>query len=613
MKPQRSLLDQALGWTDRLLPVELREHPLLHLQAQIGLFLSIPGSAVSFLLVAYSSTLTVGGVQTLLPFIIGQTLVTASVILLVRPKYTQAGLTTMGCLTTGMVIYASYITGGLGTVTTTWFLAVPVMLSLFAGRRAAVIGTVFCVSALIVFWGLEEIGHDFPQVTAPSSLLWVVVVSWGTLTTAGIAIYTHGSFESAVTSYKSEIKRRTKVEQSLRRAQQRLRLAKGVAEAGSSAKGAFLAQVSHEIRNPLTAIMGTIDLLELPADETVRRSRIELLRRSSEALLELVDDVLDFSKIESGRIEINPRPVDPAALAEELERTYRPQALERGIELYLELDPNLPRVAKIDALRVRQVLVNMMSNALKFTTEGSITIEVWTATTEGDLPGLTFGVEDTGIGIPEEAHAQIFEPYMQAERSTTEQYGGTGLGLPICSRLTALMGGQLGFETEVGEGTRFWFTIPADMQPTTSDERGTQLGENPNGAHVLVVEDDPMNRQVVGDLLISLGHRVTLASSGDEGVLKYTEAQPDLVLMDIQMPELNGMEASIKIRHWEQRNKSQPVPILAMTADVEVHRVARYGEAGMNDLLGKPINREKLESAVMGWAVQYKHGPNNSA
>ena len=584
---------------------------MLHMQTRLALFFALPGSVVSILLIAYSATLTTGGVKTLVPFFVGQAIAFSCTFLLIRPKYTSIGLMTMGIITTMMVVYGTYLNGGFWNVTIAWFVVVPVVLSLFAGRQAAISGTAILLTALLGFLFLDNSGHEFPNLTNDNALLWAVVIGWGLLTTAGISIYSQTQFQGAVNSYTSEIERRTRVEQSLRHAQQRLRLAKGVAEAGSSAKGAFLAQVSHEIRNPLTAIMGTIDLLQLPADEDLRTARIGLLRRSAGTLLELVDDVLDYSKIESGRIEVNPKPINPVSLTEEVERTYRPQAVEKGLELYLELDPNLPTIAQIDPLRVRQVLVNLMSNALKFTPEGSITIEVWSAEANDGRPALTFGIEDTGIGIPKESQTLIFEPYMQAERSTTEEYGGTGLGLPICSRLVALMGGELGLETEVGEGTRFWFTIPTDMKAISSQQEDTKSQGNPDSSHVLVVEDDPLNRQVVGDLLESLGHRVTLASGGVDGVKRYTEDQPDLVLMDIQMPEINGMEASIQIRSWETDHRTHRVPILAMTADVEVHRIARYGEAGMNDLLGKPISREKLESAVKGWAVQHRQGPDN--
>jgi len=596
-----------LQWTDRFLPGEIREDPALHLRGQLALFFALPGSMISLALLAHAASLSTTGLELLFPFFIGNILCLICSIALMNPRTIKVGLHTMGIVTTAMVIYASYISGGFSNVTMAWMVAIPVLLTLLAGNTVAIIGSSLCITALVVFWLLDNAGHEFPIIVEQSGLLWVTVVGYGVATVCGITTYSQRQFQLAVGAYRSEIDRRKRVEQTLRHAQQRLRIAKGAAEAGADAKGAFLAQVSHEIRNPLTAIMGTIDLLELPAEPTLRAARIDLLRQSSLSLLELVDDVLDFSKIESNRIEFNPRPINPIFLIEELERAYRPQVMDKGLELYLEIDPELEGDALIDPLRVRQVLVNLLSNALKFTTEGSITLEVWKGEMDG-RPVITFGVEDTGIGIPVEAHTQIFEPYVQAERSTTEQYGGTGLGLPICSRLITLMDGQLGFETEVGEGTRFWFSLPTDtpseIQPTVDI-----ASASPGRTHILVVEDDPLNRQVVGDLLESLGHRVTLASGGLEGVSNYKSEQPDLVLMDVQMPDINGMIASQQIRTWEGEHRLQPVPILAMTADVEVHRVARYGESGMNDLLGKPINREKLQNAVTGWAVRRQPGP----
>ena len=607
MNSEPSFRQALFAWIDRLLPPGVKEDPLLHLRVQVGLFMIIPGTIVSITLLLAAAYLTNDGNQWMLfPFLIGHLLLWFSAALILKGNHARTGLSFISFASTAMVIYSSYLTGGFGNVTMAWFVAIPLLVSMFSGRVAAIAASGLCLCALLGFLVLEQAGHVFPHFIPQASWMWATVIGWCLITTGSIAIFSHARFERTVKAYQSEIARRTKIEQTLRRAQQRLRIAKGAAEAGSSAKGAFLAQVSHEIRNPLTAIMGAIDLLELPADPKVRQARIGLLRRSSSALLNLVDDVLDFSKIESGRIEINPIAIDPVEIAEDIERTYRPIAHERGIELYLELDANTPRRVQMDPIRVRQVLVNMMSNALKFTTEGSITIEVGAGETEYGLEGITFGIEDTGIGIPDEAHTQIFEPYMQAERSTTEEYGGTGLGLSICSRLVSLMGGQLGFESEVGEGTRFWFTLPADMEANTSEDMRVQTSSQPGNVHVLVVEDDPLNRQVVGDLLRSLGHTVRLASTGAAGLAMYIEDQPDLVLMDIQMPELNGMQASVKIRAWENEHQALRVPILAMTADVEVHRVARYGEAGMNDLLGKPISREKLENAVKGWAVQHQ-------
>ena len=602
----KNTFHNLLKWTDRFLPKEIREDPILHLRAQLALFLALPGGTISLVLVAHSSTLTTDGFSDLAPFMVGCAVALLCSLALTQRRTIKLGLHTMAVTTTAMVIYASYLSGGFANVTIAWFVVIPVLLSLLAGTAAAITGALLCFVALVVFWILDSNGHEFPVIVEQTGILWVTVVGYGLSVACMISTYSQGQFQRAADAYRSEIDRRKRVEQTLRHAQQRLRIAKGAAEAGADAKGAFLAQVSHEIRNPLTAIMGTIDLLELPAEPHLTKARIQLLRRSAHSLLELVDDVLDFSKIESSRIEFNPRPFNPVLLVEEIERTYRPQAMEKGLELYLEIDPELGGELMLDPLRVRQVLVNLVSNALKFTTEGSITLEVWRGEMDG-VPVITFGVEDTGIGIPADAHSQIFEPYLQAERSTTEEYGGTGLGLPICSRLVALMDGQLGFETEVGEGTRFWFSLPTDVDPKIVEDAKPKQFDDWN-AHILVVEDDPLNRQVVGDLLVSLGHRVTLAHSGKQGVLCYQDEQPDLVLMDIQMPEINGMVASQQIRSWESEHNLQPIPILAMTADVEVHRVARYGESGMNDLLGKPVTRDQLHNAIIGWAVRRPPG-----
>ena len=613
MKDSEQIWNLLVGWTDRFLPPESKEDPQLHLQAQMALFFAAPGALVAVALIGLSAATSEGAATSMWPFLVGQFLVFLCSLLLLKPNRIRFALVSISSITTIMVVCASYMTGGLANVNLAWFVALPVVVSVFAGTQASVLTATLCLLALVSFGFLRHLGHAFPMAAEQTTSLWVAVTAWAVVATTGISIFSNHRFHRTVKAYQSEITRRTRVEQTLRRAQQRLRIAKGAAEAGASAKGAFLAQVSHEIRNPLTAIMGTIDLLELPGDEALRKTRIDLLRRSADTLLELVDDVLDFSKMEAGRISLNLKPIDPRNLVEELERSYRAQAMERGLELYLELQPDLPETVMMDPIRVRQVLANLVSNAIKFTPSGSITIEVWRGEGDGGEATIGFGVEDTGIGIPDEAMEQIFEPYVQAERSTTEQYGGTGLGLPICSRLVSLMGGVLGLESELGEGARFWFAIPVDVSSLAITSEDTPAELHHENAHILVVEDDSLNRQVVGELLRSLGHTVTTASSGREGLAAYTQQQPDLVLMDIQMPEMNGMEASIQIREWETTHNAHRVPILAMTADVEVHRVARYGEAGMNDLLGKPISREKLEIAVNGWAVRHDTGPEDSA
>ena len=605
MTPEaQSFFNRIFSWSDRHLSSEVKGDPDRHLRVQIGLFTTFFGALVGFGLIAFAVPLSEDPTK-LYPYVGGLFLSCLCGLSIIKSKSATLGLEGITILIAGMSILSTYNSGGFNNATLTLLPIIPVYLATFARTRMLVFGTAITILSLFVFWYLHRIGHTFPVNTVQTPDLWFLVTTWAVLNAAGLAFFTQSRFRKAFAIYQQEIQRRTKVEQSLRHAQQRLRLAKGAAEAGSEAKGTFLAQVSHEIRNPLTAIMGTIDLLELPAEPAVREARINMLRRSATSLLELVDDVLDYSKMEADRIEINPKTIDPVLVIEEIERTYRPQALEKSLDLLLEIAPDLPSEFMGDPFRIRQVLVNLVSNALKFTPEGSITLELWTDTLEDGREGIVFGVEDTGIGIPEDAHSQIFEPYGQAERSTTEKYGGTGLGLPICSRLVRLMGGQFGFETTDGVGTRFWFILPITCQPESSSSPPPDSPPLLGQSHVLVVEDDPLNRQVVGDLLASLGHKISLASCGNDGVSAYKNNQPDLVLMDIRMPDISGMEASRLIRAWEDEQKLPKVPILAMTADVELHRVAHYGEAGMNDLLGKPISRDKLDQAVQGWAIRH--------
>lgn len=601
---RESWVRTLVSWPDGMLGPQYRRDPLFFLRVKIAIFWAFPGSIVATVFMAYTAMYSDGHWGILGPFIVAQCIISASAFLLFKHQYARFALSLLGLIATMMILAATFIAGGISSMTVPWLTIMPLVVALFVGHRAAIVTTIVSASALLVMGIMEMQGHSFPYAGTTPLELDIGVVIWAVLVSGAVSASIENRLSSAINSYGAELDRRKKVEQNLRHAQQRLRGAITQAEAGSDAKGSFLAQVSHEIRNPLTAIMGAIDLLELPSDEETKAARIDMLRRSADALMELVDDVLDYSKIEAGRLDINPTGINPHAVIDDIERTYRPQAVERGLELLLELDPQLPETVHMDSLRVRQVLTNLMSNALKFTHEGTITIEVWSVQLSDGRPGLTFGIEDTGIGIPESAHSAIFEPYVQAERSITEQYGGTGLGLPICSRLVNLMGGQFGFETEVGEGTRFWFTLPIQMSPAGESTIRKMDSQAVGSSHILVVEDDPLNRQVVGELLESLGHRVTLADGGVQGVEQYALEQPDLVLMDIQMADMNGIDASKQIRLWETENQAFRVPILAMTADIEVHRVARYGEAGMNDVLGKPVNRDKLEEAVKGWAVQ---------
>jgi signal transduction histidine kinase/ActR/RegA family two-component response regulator len=542
----------------------------------------------------------------LLPFMAADALLVAAGLMVLSKKWVTPALMTITLLASAMMIYAAYLTGGLGTAPLMSYPVNIILASILSGRRTAAAVATACILSLVGFWYLSHIGHHFPATEALNNDAWVLAGGGAVALAGAIVFFTMERNETRQLGYEAEIARRTKVEQSLRHAQQRLRMAKTAAEAGSEAKGAFLTQISHEIRNPLTAIMGGIDLLALPADAAKTEERIKIVQRSANTLFEFVEDVNDYSNIVQRQVKITPMDIDIVQMIGEIERSYRSNVIDSGIELFVDIAPTVPTTIWMDPIRVRQVLVNLIDNAFKFTTEGSVTIEVSPTSHEDGTPVLMFGIEDTGIGIADTFYSHLFEPYKQGNRGTPLKYGGIGLGLPICYHLVTLMHGQLGFETEVDEGSRFWFSLPIEQQPDGYKKKESSEIQQPVKARVLLVENDPLNRQIVGELIESLGHTVTLAEGGREAIEKYQYEPPNLVLMDIRMPGLDGIAATRKIREWEDEQEQSHVPILAMTADLEIRQISNYGAAGMNGLLSKPVTRDKLEEAIQGWAVRHE-------
>lgn len=576
----------------------------LFFRVQFGIALSLFAGGASLV----GTSLVYFSTQThsfpLLPFMAGDALLITTGLFLFSEKWVTPALLAITLLASAMMIYSAYLTGGLNSVPLVWYPVITIMTAILSGWRTAAAIAAACILSLVGFWYLSHIGHHFPAAAALTTDAWVLAGGTAVAMAGAIVYFTIERNETRQLSYEAEIARRTKVEQSLRHAQQRLRMAKTAAEAGSEAKGAFLTQISHEIRNPLTAIMGGIDLLALPADATQTEERMDILRRAANTLFAFVEDVNDYSNIVQRQVKICPTDIDIVQMIREIERSYRTTALESGIGLFVDIAPTVPTTIWMDPIRVRQVLVNLIDNAFKFTTEGSVTIEVSPTLHEDGTPVLMFGIEDTGIGIPDTFYSHLFEPYKQGNWGTTLKYSGTGLGLPICYHLVTLMHGQLGFETEVDEGSRFWFSLPIEQQPEGHKKKDSSGIQQSVKARVLLVENDPLNRQVVGELIESLGHTVTLAEGGGEGIEKYQSEPPDLVLMDIRMPGVDGITATRKIREWEDEQEQTHVPILAMTADLEIRQISNYGAAGMNGLLSKPVTREKLEEAIQGWAIR---------
>ncbi|SFT40426.1 ATP-binding protein [Halomonas saccharevitans] len=363
------------------------------------------------------------------------------------------------------------------------------------------------------------------------------------------------------------------------------------AESSSRAKSEFLATVSHEIRTPLNGVIGMSDLLQDQPLPVKARHFADTIHDSAQRLLELINDILDFSKIEAQRLEFEARPFDLDELIDGAVALFVPRAQARGLHLKCELDPRLPTRLVGDAGRLRQVLLNLLSNAIKFTEQGEVRLGV-RALGEGSV---LFEVVDTGIGIAPESQHQLFEPFQQGDPSTARRFGGTGLGLVISKRLIEAQGGRLAFESEPGRGSRFWFvlTLPkatADEIAADVDVPAAQGGLA--DARLLVVEDDPVNQQVARAMLERLGCRVSVAEAADVALAWAAREHFDLIFMDVQLPGMDGLEATRRLR--ARGGWSAEVPVVAMTAGGPSGDQARCLAAGMNGYLTKPLFQQAL-------------------
>ncbi|WP_045222766.1 hybrid sensor histidine kinase/response regulator [Desulfonatronum thioautotrophicum] len=388
------------------------------------------------------------------------------------------------------------------------------------------------------------------------------------------------------------------------------------AEAGTQAKSLFLANMSHEIRTPLNAIIGMAEVsLETPKDE-LRRDALETILHETLALLEIINEILDFSKIEADQIQLEQREFSIQNVLRHIDTSIAIQANRKGVVYASEMDPDVPNRIYGDPLRLRQILFNLIGNALKFTKKGEIRVQVELIGKNDQLATIRFSVTDTGIGIANDRLGIIFDSFSQADSSTTRKYGGTGLGLSISKRLVELMGGEIGVTSHVGSGSTFWFVVPfatvAETAPSTVEEitafpdlpTGPAL-LTPHNIKILLVEDYPTNQQVALRHLRGAGFFVDVAENGLQAVEAVSREDYNLILMDIQMPEMDGYAATQEIRKLEEKNKDSTrntrIPIIAMTA----HALTGYKDkclaAGMDDYLTKPMRRHELLAMVQKW------------
>ncbi|MEZ4452947.1 MAG: ATP-binding protein [Nannocystaceae bacterium] len=394
--------------------------------------------------------------------------------------------------------------------------------------------------------------------------------------------------------------------QSRERAAQALLREREAAEAASRAKGDFLASVSHELRTPLNGILGITELLLRRPLGGRDREYVELIWRSGTVLLALTNDVLDLSKIEAKKLDLEALPLSPAQVLDDVASTMRPQAEAKGLALRLEGSGPLPSVLG-DPTRLRQVLYNLVGNAIKFTDRGEVTVAATEVGRDGEIATLHFVVRDSGVGLDAGAIEGLFRPYHQADASTARRYGGTGLGLAISKELVELMGGHIGVQSRVGVGSTFWFDLPlkvhvAAVEADTARDEVREAEVVTRAFRLLVAEDNPINQQVITRFLEVLGHTdVDVASDGQEAQERLAERDYDLVLMDLQMPQRDGIE----VVHWlRARDDSAPnarAPVIALTANATAQIVERCQAAGMNDYLNKPVTLARLAAMLDTW------------
>ncbi|MFA6022128.1 MAG: ATP-binding protein, partial [Rhodospirillales bacterium] len=460
-------------------------------------------------------------------------------------------------------------------------IAIALFIFLPGGFRATAALTAFAPGISLLFWGVLR-----PEPEASLDLTIIFLLTLVAYMVGGIA---RTQFSRMRREEHLHIERE-------RHTNQTLLEAKEAAEAGARTKADFLAVMSHEIRTPMNGVLGMVRLvLESPLPET-ERSRLQTACQSAEGLQVILDDILDFSKLEAGRLEFEDAPFHLRSTLEGVIALMELRAQDKGLALTLNIAPSLPDWVAGDSGRLRQILFNLIGNAVKFTQTGSVNIRADRLDDGGDDIRVEFSVTDTGPGIDTQQRARLFLPFSQADASISRQFGGTGLGLIICKRLVEGLGGDIDVDSTLGRGSRFHFRLGF----ATAEQPPDELSPTPQSSlpplSVLLAEDHPVNQLVAQGLLESAGHRVTLAVNGAQAVDLARDGGFDLILMDMQMPEVDGLEATRRIRTLPA--PAGMVPIIALTANVMPGDAARCRAAGMNGHLAKPVERRTLDAAM---------------
>ncbi len=499
-----------------------------------------------------------------------------------------AGRIMMACLCGGL-LYSIASLGGLGQSGAGWIVMIPMSAIFYLPYREAPYWTVAGGLGVVGIWVFDVLEMLPQSALSPmaghlldlfSLLSMLLTIAGGLWVRRRIWRRVNDQVRQTNQTLEEEIRVRKKAQEE--------------AQEAALARSGFLAMISHEIRTPLNGVLGITEvLLDTPLDAD-QKELAETVRSSGRLLRTLLNDVLDYSKIDAGKVDLEDRVYSLPDAVAAVGETWRPVAQERGLSLQLELSPRVPAWVSGDAMRLQQILNNLVSNALKFTEKGEVILRV--DQREG---GLIFEVEDTGIGMSEESQRAVFEAFRQGDPSVSRRYGGTGLGLAISRSLAQAMGGALAVQSELGRGSCFSLALPLrSADPPSVVEEAPLRAVDLDQIRVLVAEDNAVNQVVVVRLLERLGVQVTVASDGQECLERWESAQPDLILMDCQMPGMDGYQATRALRARGVRT-----PIVALTANNMPGDSLRSLEAGMDGHLGKPIQPDELSACVRRWVV----------
>lgn len=378
-----------------------------------------------------------------------------------------------------------------------------------------------------------------------------------------------------------------------------LKIAKDKAEEATRTKSMFLANMSHEIRTPLNGVIGISKLLQKSSLNKEQDELLQIITNSGENLMMIINDILDFSKIESGQIQFEIIHFDLRKLVENVFQLMKFRALEKGIGFTYSIADDVPSMLSGDPYRINQILINLVNNAIKFTHKGKVEVHVGFVDSYDDIYRIMFRVIDSGIGISEEKKSSLFCEFCQTESSITRKYGGTGLGLAISRNLVSLMNGEINVISELGKGSEFWFRLPLHKAVVPVEDLDENQENLPKDIKILLAEDNVINQKVSALSLRHLGYECDIANNGKEAVDMYRKISYDLILMDMQMPELNGLEATIRIRDYEKSNQDNNLAyITAVTANSMVEDKKDCILAGMDAFLTKPFNESDLTNIL---------------